>query len=284
MTELYRLHPRQWREFRFAYPVISRRARGLSLGLNLNPDTVCNFDCVYCDVDRRDPPRGATVDEARLLAELEALLALARGGEIWEQPPFDRTPIALRRLADIAFSGDGEPTSYPRFPELLAEVSALRERAAPGIPLVIITNATLLHRKRVRAALLALPTHDEVWAKLDAGSEDWYRRIDRSRVPLARILGNLRDLGRARPLVIQALWCRLHGEDPPEHELAAWCARLAWLRDEGAHIARVQVYTVSRPTAEAWATALPAAALEAIAARVRRLGLAAEVFTSGSAD
>ena len=129
----------------------------------------------------------------------------------------------------------------------------------------------------MREALLGLRPQDEVWAKLDAGSEDWYRRVDRSDVPLARILGNLRDLGRLRPLVIQALWCRLHGEPPPAHELDAWAGRLRWLLDEGARIDRVQVYTTARTTAEAWATALGANELAAIAERVGRLGLAAEV-------
>jgi hypothetical protein len=116
-----------------------------------------------------------------------------------------------------------------------------------------------------------------VWAKLDAGSDDWYRAVDRSEVPFQRVLGNLRDLGRLRPLVIQALFCRLHGQPPPEHELDAWAGRLAWLQGEGARIDRVQVYTTARATAESWATALEAGELEAIAGRARHLGLAVEV-------
>ncbi|MCS6970798.1 MAG: radical SAM protein [Planctomycetota bacterium] len=284
MNDLVRLHPRTWRQFRFAYPVISRRARGLSLGLNLNPDTVCNFDCAYCDVDRRQPPRETEVDEQALLAELAALLAMARDGAIWQEAPFDRTPPALRRLNDIAFSGDGEPTSYPRFPEVLAAVDALRQRQAPELPLVVITNATLFHRPAVRAALLSLALHDEIWAKLDAGSEDWYRRIDRSRIPFARVLGNLRELGRARALVIQSLWCRVAGQPPPRYEVASWVERLAWLQAEQARIARIQVYTISRPTAEPWVAALRDEELAAIADAARPLGIPVEIFTSGSAD
>lgn len=277
MTELFRSHPRTWREFRYCYPVVSRRSRGLSLGVNLNPDQACNFDCVYCSVDRRVPSTVREVDEAALERELDALLELAGSGAIWREDPFDRTPEALRRLNDVAFSGDGEPTSYAGFPGMLALAARLTAARGLDARIVVITNATLFQKASVRDALLGLRPQDEVWAKLDAGSEDWYRAVDRSDVPLSRVLGNLRDLGRRRPLVIQSLWCRLHGEAPPAHELDAWAVRLRWLLDEGARIDRVQVYTTARQTTEAWATALSAGELEGIAERARALGLAAEV-------
>jgi len=277
MTELYRSHPRTWQDFRFCYPVVSRRSRGLSLGVNLNPDKACNFDCVYCSVDRTVASEVSTVDEQVLERELQSLSGLVSTGAIWSEPPFDRTPPHLRRWNDIAFSGDGEPTSYAGFPRMLALAGRTIAGHQADARIVIITNATLFQKATVREALLGLSARDEVWAKLDAGSEDWYRAVDRSDVPLSRILGNIRDLGRLRPVVIQALWCRLHGEAPPEHELDAWAGRLKWLVDEGAHIDRVQVYTTARETTEPWATALTEGELEGIAERVRELGLKAEV-------
>ena len=60
---------RAWRTFDYCYPVISRRSKGVSLGVNLNPNKVCNFDCVYCEVDRITPPRRADVDLDQLEAE-----------------------------------------------------------------------------------------------------------------------------------------------------------------------------------------------------------------------
>ena len=277
MTELYRSHPRTWREFKYCYPVVSRRSRGLSLGVNLNPDQACNFDCVYCSVDRSLPSAVRSVDETELERELGVLLDLATSGAIWREEPFDRTPDALRRLNDLAFSGDGEPTSYAGFARMLALAQRLLATRGVDARIVVITNATLFGKAGVREALLGLRAQDEVWAKLDAGSEDWYLAVDRSDVPLARVLGNLRDLGRLRPLVIQSLWCRLHGEAPPAHELDAWAGRLQWLLDEGAQIDRVQVYTTARQTTEAWATALTAGELEGIAQRVRGVGLGVEV-------
>src|SRR5207253_10281927 len=110
--KLYTEHARTWQANRYVYPVISRRSQGLSIGVNLNPDKVCNFDCIYCCVDRSEPPVVREVDLAVLRDELDHALTLADSGEIFQVPPLDQTPPPLRRLNDVAFSGDGEPTSF----------------------------------------------------------------------------------------------------------------------------------------------------------------------------
>src|ERR1041384_5902109 len=61
---LFTQHSRSWRENRYVYPVVSRRSKGLSIGVNLNPDKVCNFDCIYCCVDRKTPPVWRDVDRS----------------------------------------------------------------------------------------------------------------------------------------------------------------------------------------------------------------------------
>lgn len=277
---LFASHPRRWQDNRFVYPVISRRSQGLSIGVNLNPDKVCNFDCVYCSVDRQVPPLVRQVDLARLRDELDHLLGIAADGTLFATPPFDRTPTALRRINDVAFSGDGEPTACPHFGEacrIAADLVASHRLAATK--LVVITNATLLDRPAVRSALDFLDDHrGEVWAKLDAGSEDWYRRIDRSRIPLATVLANLLAAGRVRPLVIQSLFCRLAGQAPDAAEIAAWCARLEGLVADGCRIRLVQVYTTARSTAVAAVTPLTAVELDAIADQARVSGLEVEVY------
>ncbi|GHV16314.1 hypothetical protein AGMMS49938_16200 [Fibrobacterales bacterium] len=53
-------HSRTFSDFRFVYPVISRRAKGLSIGVNCTPNKTCNFNCIYCQVDRESlkiPPK-----------------------------------------------------------------------------------------------------------------------------------------------------------------------------------------------------------------------------------
>src|SRR4051812_38196905 len=112
---LFTQHSRSWRDNRFVYPVISRRSKGLSIGVNLNPDKVCNFDCIYCCVDRTVPAIIREVDLGVLRDELAHMLELVKSGDLFGQPPFDQTPSHLKRLNDVAFSGDGEPTSFQQF-------------------------------------------------------------------------------------------------------------------------------------------------------------------------
>src|SRR5439155_15185847 len=108
-------HERTFEGNRFVYPVLSRRSGGLSVGVNLNPDKVCNFDCIYCQVDRTSQSETRFVATRQLLAELQATLELAASGDLFQHPKFRDTPSQFRRLNDIAFSGDGEPTTYRNF-------------------------------------------------------------------------------------------------------------------------------------------------------------------------
>lgn len=277
---LFAQHDRSWRENRYVYPVISRRSRGLSVGVNLNPDKACNFDCIYCCVDRTQPPALRTVDLAVLEAELDAMLALAAGGAIFEQPPFDQTPLPLRRVNDVAFSGDGEPTAFRGFPEACEMAARLIDRhGLAETKIVVITNATLFDRPRVRAALAFLDEHrGEVWAKLDAGTEEYYRLVERTKIPLAKVLANILDAGRLRPIVIQSLFMRVDGRPPDAAEIDAYVERLRELRDGGCRIKLVQVYTVARRPAESFVVPLRDDEVDAITARVRELGLAAEAY------
>jgi wyosine [tRNA(Phe)-imidazoG37] synthetase (radical SAM superfamily) len=286
------MHDRVWRHNRYVYPVVSRRSKGISIGVNLNPDKVCNFDCIYCSVDRREPlPAGTTrdVDLAVLRAELAAMLEAVRSGAIYGFDPFDRIPAALRRVNDIAFSGDGEPTTCPQFEEAvrlaaeLAEVGSQKPEAGSGrgkIKLVLITNATMFHRPAVRETLAFLDAHNgEIWAKLDAGTEAYYKVVDRSAVPFSRVLENVAWCCRTRPTVIQTLMMRVHGELPPDAEVDAYCERLRTVVAGGGVIKLVQLYTVARGTTEAYATALTADELERIARVAReRVGVGVEVY------
>ena len=278
-TPLFAQHSRRWQDNRYVYPVISRRSRGLSLGINLNPDGACNFDCAYCCVDRTAPLPAKDVDLAVLRGELDHALRIAGDGSLFAHGPFSATPNALRRLNDVAFSGDGEPTSFARFGEACALVADVLDwHQLPAVKVVTITNATLLHQERVQAALDRLGARCEVWAKLDAGTEPYYQLIDRSDVPFTRILDNLLLAGRRRPLVIQTLFACLHGEPPPPAEVAAWVARLVALRAGGATIARVQVYTTARSTAESWVQPLSHLQVDGIVARATAAGFAAEAY------
>ena len=169
--QLHSLHERSFENNRFVYPVLSRRSRGLSVGVNLNPDKVCNFDCIYCQVDRTSQNETRFVQMNQLLVELREVLALVVSGEIFRTERFKDTPQQLRRLNDIAFSGDGEPTTYKNFDEIIASCATVKRNAGlDDVKLVLITNASMFHRPHVERGLELLDANQgEIWAKLDAG-------------------------------------------------------------------------------------------------------------------
>src|SRR3954470_18345560 len=175
VTPLHTRHPRRFEENRFVYPVLSRRSEGISVGVNLNPDKVCNFDCIYCQVDRTTQSETTFVETQQLLVELEETLRLGPSGELFEHPQLEDTPPQLRRLNDIAFSGDGEPTTYRNFDEIIAACAEVKREAElriadcglrfdlasaarPNLPsqskspikLILITNASMFHRPHVQ--------------------------------------------------------------------------------------------------------------------------------------
>jgi wyosine [tRNA(Phe)-imidazoG37] synthetase (radical SAM superfamily) len=209
-----------------------------------------------------------------LVSELEALLERA-SGDLWTLPPFDSVAKELRRVADIAFAGDGEPTTPPEFPAAARAVRELRDRLAPGVPLRLLTNATLFHKPKVQAGLAAF---DELWCKLDAGTEAYFQVVDGTRLPLRRILDNLLLVARERPIVIQAMLLTLDGAGPDDAEVEAWVGRMRQILAGGGQIDHVQVYTVARPPSDRRIGALGSERLEAIAATARAAGLRASVY------
>src|SRR6516225_2929608 len=114
--------PRDFLDNRFVYAVVSPRARGLSIGVNMNPDKHCNFRCVYCEVHRNGTTVTQDLDVETMAAELKKTLAFVRAGRLRERPWYHGLPDELLQLRHVALSGDGEPTLSPRFPEALQAV------------------------------------------------------------------------------------------------------------------------------------------------------------------
>lgn len=269
---LFTVHDRLWRDNLYVYPVISRRSRGLSIGVNLNPDKVCNFDCVYCCVDRTTPPVVKKVDFEVMKRELDFLLDLAVSGEIFSISPFDQTPHEMKVLRDIAFSGDGEPTSHPKFDEACQMAAeALKKRRLSQVKIVVITNATLFHLPRVKKAFEFLDVHNgEIWAKLDAGTEVYFKKVEKTKIPFQRILENIREAGKIRPLVIQSLFMKIDGEGPADAEIGEYLNRLNELKTG---IKEVQVYTTARKTASENVRALDDVRIDAIVKKIQATGI-----------
>lgn len=272
--------PRNFLDNRFVYAVISPRARGLSLGVNVNPNKLCNFDCAYCEVNRNGAPREAELDLDVMARELEQTLELVLSGRLAERPFYRSLPLELLQLRHVTLSGDGEPTLCPRFDEVVHRVIHLRAlRKVPFFKLVLVTNATGLDSPAVRAGLCFFTQDDEIWAKLDAGTQAYMNKVNRSTVPLEKVLANILLIGRKRPVIIQSLFPRINQEEPDEAEIEEYARRLADLKAQGAQIASVQIYSATRPTHHMEYGHLPLKSLSHIAQVARQMtGLKVEVF------
>ncbi len=278
----FKNHQRKWSDFLYAYPVVSRRARGVSIGINLSPDKSCNFDCVYCEVDRQFPEHPRAIHLNILEYELRNLIERCQSGKLFLEEPFASVPLPLRRLNDIAFSGNGEPTMFHSFAEMVDCVARVKQKATdPSVKLVLITNASGLHRTEVQRGLTIMDANQgEIWAKLDAGTEAYYRKINRAAPPFDRILMNITIAARERPLCIQSLFLRIEEDPPSTEELRAYCDRLCEFKSAGCKIKEVQIYTVARTPREYWAAALSEPELKVIQRMVvQTTGLPVECYT-----
>ena len=280
----HRQHSRRFEDFKYVYPVLSRRSHGISIGLNVNPDKACNFDCIYCQVDRTTESAVKKFDLAVAEDELRHMLEIVCTGEIAQHPPFNSVPRELLRLNDIALSGDAEPTTLPNFAETIQMIVRVKPADAK---IVLITDAGGLDRSDVKRGLEVMDTNNgEVWAKLDAGTEAYFKLINRTKIPFARILKNIAQTAKARPIVIQSLFLKIRGEGPSSEEIGEYCRRL---REIG-NIRLVQVYTIARKAMTvvdgipAWefVSALSNAEVDAITECVRNeAGVKAESFYGG---
>ena len=209
------------------------------------------------------------------------MIDIVQSGEIARHPPFDSVPRDKLRLNDIALSGDAEPTTLPNFSETIEMIARVKPK---GVKIVLITDAGGLDRADVKLGLEIMDANDgEVWAKLDAGTEEYFKLINRTTIPFARILKNITECAKARPIVIQSLFMKVHGAGPDADEITEYCRRLK----EIGNISLVQVYTIARKPmtmvdgVPAWqfVTALSNAEVDALTERVRNeAGVRAESF------
>ena len=102
-------HSRDSAGLRYVYPVVSRRAGGVSIGINLNTNNACNWRCIYCQVPELARGTAPAVDLVLLEKELDGFLHELQHGDFMQ-----RVPVEARRINDIAISGNGEPTSAQR--------------------------------------------------------------------------------------------------------------------------------------------------------------------------
>jgi wyosine [tRNA(Phe)-imidazoG37] synthetase (radical SAM superfamily) len=215
-----------------------------------------------------------------MVAELAHTLALAYRGELKKRTRYALLPDELLRVRHVAVSGDGEPTLANNFVEALQGVVYVRALGKlPFFKIVLITNSMELDQPEVMRGLKCLTWEDEVWAKLDGGTQEYLSRIDGPTISIETCTRNILALARNRPVVIQSLFPSINGQEPTGFEIQQYALRLKQLREDGAEIPLVQIYSANRPMAKAGCGHLPLKTLSRIAQTVRQVaGLRAEVF------
>lgn len=261
----------------YVYPVVSRRAGGVSVGINLNPNNACNWRCIYCqvpDLKRGGPP---PIDLGRLESELRDMLEQIFRGDFLAR----HAPPEARRVVDVAFSGNGEPTSAAEFPaavELAGRV--LDDFGLQEPPLLrLITNGSLLDRVATQRGITTLGRRGgEVWFKVDAVGMAAMRRINGVAYQPATVLRRLRRCGELCTTWVQTCLFAFDGKPPGEEMLEDYLELLAQARGK---LAGVHLYGLARPSQQPEAprlAPLPGAWLEDIASRIeKKTGLTVRV-------
>ncbi|MBL8420588.1 MAG: radical SAM protein, partial [Dechloromonas sp.] len=249
--------------------VVSRRAGGVSVGINLNVNNACNWACVYCQVEnltRGGPP---AIDLELFERGLAGFLDDVLMGDFMSR----EVPAEDRRLVDVAFSGNGEPTSAAEFPEAVLRAGRVLERhgLAGKLPVRLITNGSLLHRQAVQDGIGALgEMGGEVWFKVDRGTTAEVKAINGVPMDAQRIRRNLAQCAALATTWVQTCWFAVDGVAPDSAARNAYCALLEPI---AARLAGVHLYGLARPSLQPKAQhlqRLEAATLEAFAAEVRK--------------
>ncbi|MFA7399245.1 MAG: radical SAM protein [Sideroxydans sp.] len=263
-------HSRDSAGLRYVYPVVSRRAGGVSIGINLNPNNACNWRCIYCQVPDLTRGTAPPIDLVLLEQELSDFLHELRHGDFMQ-----RVPPEARRINDIAISGNGEPTSAQEFVEVI-EIIAQHKPA--DLKLVLITNGSLMQRENVQQGLRRMAQlNGEVWFKLDRASEAGMAQVNDTKMTMDKLRHNLATAIECCPNTwLQTCWFALDGSAPSQQDEDDYLALLASSMQAGSKLQGVLLYGLARPSLQQEAprlSALSSEAMERFSQRISALGL-----------
>ncbi|PCJ17101.1 MAG: radical SAM protein [Candidatus Cloacimonadota bacterium] len=274
-------HDRNFENFKYVYPVISRRSGGLSLGINLNPDKICNFGCIYCQVNRNQMSKHI-VNLEILEQELNIMLEMIQDNSLFLHERFQNTDESKLVFKDIAIAGDGEPSVSKYLLETLQILQKFNKLF--HIPkIVIISNATGFQREKTKEAfkILAL-LNGEVWAKLDAGTQSYFETINQYSTSINKIIKNIQDLNPQVKLQIQTCFMKVNQVLPSTEEIHQYGLRLKEIIDVR-KVDTVQIYTIARDPAEKYVDAIPLQKLKDICKPLHQIDIQIDYY-SGSAN
>lgn len=272
-------HSRDSAGLTYIYPVISRRAGGVSVGVNLNPNNACNWRCIYCQVPELKRGTAPVIDLARLENELRAFLHEIQYGNFMRA----QVPLGARRINDIALSGNGEPTSAEEFEQVIELIGRVKcDYDLPrDLKLVLITNGSLIDRPGVQAGLRRMAElNGEVWFKLDSVTREGRQRINNTRMSLKRMRENLQLAASLCPTWLQTCVFQIDGRPPSSAESDAYLEFIEELLREGVPLKGTLLYGLARPSMQPEAPRLTRVNqiwMDAFYTKIQSLGLAVKL-------
>lgn len=273
-------HSRDIAGLKYIYPVLSRRAGGLSIGVNFNTNNACNWRCIYCQVPNLTVGAAPEMDFQLLEEELRFFLHEVLHGDFYQ-----RFQVAenQRVIKDIAISGNGEPTSLKGFAkaiELIGQV-ATELGVFPNSHYVLITNGSLVHQPKVQAGLKVLKAYSgEVWFKFDSATDEGLVLMNNTRQSYQTHLKNLLLAAQCCPTKLQTCLLDYDGNGLSEKEKLAFLTLLKKIKAEGVSLQQVMLYTIARPSLQPEASRLAPlsiAVLNEFAAEIRGVGFEVSV-------
>jgi len=272
-------HSRDSAGLTYVYPVISRRAGGVSIGINLNPNNACNWRCIYCQVPELTRGSAPRIDLSRLEAELQSFLRDLIHGDFMHK----QVPPEARKIHDIALSGNGEPTSAKEFDQVIELIGrARKDFALPAdLKIVLITNGSLIYRPTVQAGLKQMAElNGEVWFKFDRALAAARQYVNNTSISLRKINDHLRIATSLCPTWLQTCVFQINAMPPAEEEIAAYLNFLQQLINNKIPLKGVLLYGIARPSQQPEAVHLSAVDeswLKAYAKRIEALGMTVKV-------
>ncbi len=272
-------HSRDSAGLTYVYPVISRRAGGVSIGINLNPNNACNWRCVYCQVPELKRGSAPRIDLNRLEIELRSFLHELTAGDYMQL----HVPLEARKIHDIALSGNGEPTSAKEFEQVIELIGRVKnDFSLPAeLKVVLITNGSLIHRPAVQAGLKRMgELNGEVWFKFDRASNKERQRINNTSISLRKIQEHLRIAASLCPTWLQTCVFQLDGIPPSDEEIAAYLSFLQQLTHDEIPLQGVLLYGIARPSLQPEASRLSKvsdACLSQFGEQIKRTGYAIKI-------
>jgi wyosine [tRNA(Phe)-imidazoG37] synthetase (radical SAM superfamily) len=273
-------HSRDIVGLKYVYPVLSRRAGGLSVGINFNTNNACNWRCIYCQVPNLAVGAAPEIDFQLLEDELRFFLDTVLYGDFYQR---FQVPEHQQVIKDIAISGNGEPTSVKAFAEAVELIGRIATEfgVLPNSNYVLITNGSLVHQPKVQAGLKALNDYGgEVWFKFDSATNEGLALMNNARQSYQTHTKNLLLASQCCSTKLQTCLVGYDGKGLSEQEKLAFLQLLTTLKAADANVQQVMLYTIARPSLQPEASRLaplPVEILNEFADDIRQLGFTVSV-------